>query len=61
MPFTFCPSQEGVVSVVDNQFARCFSVAVVTQYCVDGTQSEEMERMKSEVQNRNLTKYLHTP
>ena len=61
VPFTFCPSKEGVVSVVDNMFARCFSVAVVTQYCVDGTQSEEMERIKSEVQNRHLIKHLHTP
>lgn len=61
MPFTFCPSKEGAVSEVDNLFACCFSVAVVTQYCVDGTQSEEMERLKGDFMNRNLTKYLHMP
>jgi hypothetical protein len=61
VPFTFCPSKEGEVSIVDNLFARCFSVAVVKQYCVEGTQSEEMERLKGDFVNRNLTKYLHMP
>lgn len=59
--FTFCPSQEGRLNDLDKVFARCFSTAVVTRYCVGDTHSRELERMRDDFLNRNNTKYLYAP
>lgn len=59
--FTLCPSKEGRVTSVDEIFARCFSVAVVTRYCMGDTHSQELERLRDNFLNRNSTKYLYQP
>ncbi|OCK98866.1 uncharacterized protein K441DRAFT_653219 [Cenococcum geophilum 1.58] len=59
--FTFCPSREGTQNELDKTFARCFSTAIVTRYCVGDTLSKELERLRDDFLNRNSTKFLYQP